>query len=133
MATILLIGTDGALLEGVAQLLAGSGHKTSTAHTLAEGRALAAVQRPLAVLVETGMALEDPQGIPAPMARGGAVLLYRTDERPSAIIPAALQRLVLADLALPLERHRLLTLVRCMADRAFVTGRREHPQERRPH
>jgi hypothetical protein len=27
----------------------------------------------------------------------------------------------------------LLTLVRCMADRAFVTGRREHPQERRPH
>jgi hypothetical protein len=105
---------------------------TSTAHTLAEGRALAAVQRPLAVLVETGLALADPQGIPAPMARGGAVLLYRTHDKPSAIIPATLQRLVLADLTLPLERHRLLTLVRCMADRAFVTGRREHPQERRP-
>lgn len=133
MATILLIGTDGALLEGVAQLLAGSGHLTATAHSLAEGRAIAALQQPLAVLVDTGLALEDPQGIPAPMARGGAVLLYRTDERPSAVIPPVLQRLVLADLALPLERHRLLTLVRCMADRALVTGRREQPQERHPH
>lgn len=133
MATILLIGTDGALLEGVAQLLAGSGHLTATAHSLAEGRALAAAEQPLAVLVETGMALSDPQGIPAPMARGGAVLLYRTDERQSAVIPPVLQRLVLADLALPLERHRLLTLVRCMADRALVTGRRERPQERHPH
>jgi CheY-like chemotaxis protein len=132
METILLIGTDGALLEGVAQLLAGSGHATTTAHTLAEGRALAALQQPLAVLVETGLALEDPQGIPAPIARGGAILLYRTDERPSTVIPPTLQRMVLADLALPLERHRLLTLVRCMADRAVVTGRREQPQERRP-
>jgi len=131
MATILLIGTDGALLEGVAQLLAGSGHATATAHTLAEGRTLAALQPPLAVLVETAMALEDPQGIPAPLMRGGAVLLYRTDERPSTVLPPTLQRLVLADLALPLEKHRLLTLVRCMADRAFVTGRRERPQERR--
>jgi hypothetical protein len=131
MATILLIGTDSALLEGIAQLLAGSGHATATAHTLAEGRALASLRPPLAVLVETGIALADPQGIPAPMARGGAVLLYRTDERPSTIIPPTLQRLVLADLSLPLERHRLLTLVRCMADRAFVTGRREHPEERR--
>ena len=133
MATILLIGTDSALLEGVAQLLAGSGHATAMAHTLAEGRALASLQPPLAVLVETGIALADPQGIPAPRARGGAVLLYRTDERPSTIIPPTLQRLVLADLALPLERHRLLTLVRCMADRAFVTGRREHSEEHRPH
>ncbi|HET7550285.1 MAG TPA: hypothetical protein VFK04_03285 [Gemmatimonadaceae bacterium] len=132
MATILLIGTDGALLEGVAQLLAGSGHATTTAHTLAEGRAIAALEQPLAVLVETGLALEDPQGIPAPISRGGAILLYRTDERPSTVIPPTLQRMVLADLALPLERHRLLTLVRCMADRAFVTGRREQPQERRP-
>jgi hypothetical protein len=133
MATILLIGTDEALLEGVAQLLAGSGHATSMAHTLSEGKALAAVHPPLAVLVETGMALEDPHGIPTPMPRGGAVLLYRTDERPSTVIPPSLQRLVLADLALPLERHRLLTLVRCMADRAFVTGRRQQPEERRTH
>ena len=133
MATILLIGTDEALLEGVAQLLAGSGHATSMAHTLSEGKALAAVQQPLAVLVETGMALEDPHGIPTPMPRGGAVLLYRTDERPSVVTPPSLQRLVLADLALPLERHRLRTLVRCMADRAFVTGRREQHEERRPH
>ena len=132
MATILLIGTDSALLEGVAQLLAGSGHATATAHTLSEGRALAALEPPLAVLVETGIALADPQGIPAPLPRGGAVLLYRTDERPSTVTPPLLQRLVLADLALPLERHRLLTLVRCMADRALVTGRREHPEEHRP-
>jgi DNA-binding NtrC family response regulator len=133
MATILLIGTDGALLEGVAQLLAGSGHATRTAHTLAEGRELAALYPPLAVLVETGTAQADPQGIPAPSGRSGAILLYRTDESASSMIPPALQRVVLADLALPLERHRLLTLVRRMADRAFLTGRREQAEERRPH
>ena len=133
MATILLIGTDGALLEGVAQLLAGSGHAAPMAHTLEEGRELAALDPPLAVLVETRMALAEPDGIPAPIARGGAVLLYRTDDGPSTILPLTLQRLVLADLALPLERHRLLTLVRRMADRALVTGRREWPPEHRPH
>ncbi len=133
MATILLIGTDGALLEGMAQLLAGCGHATSTAHSLAEGRSLAASRQPLAVLVETGLALSDPLGIPAPIARGGAVLLYRTDERPSAVIPPVLQRLVLADLALPLERHRLLALVSRMAERAFATGRRDLREEHRPH
>lgn len=132
MATILLLGTDDALLEGVAQLLAGSGHATSRARTLGEGRSLAALEPPLAVLVETEMALADPHGIPAPMARGGAVLLYRTDERAATIIPPSLQRLVLADLTLPLERHRLLTLIRFMADRAFVTGRRKYPEERHP-
>jgi hypothetical protein len=133
MATILLIGTDGALLEGVAQLLAASGHSAWTAHSLDEGREIAASRQPLAVLVETGLALADPHGIPTPMARGGAVLLYRTDTSPSGVIPPALQRTVLADLALPLERHRLLTLVRCMAERAFATGRRELYEEHHPY
>ncbi|HEY9479649.1 MAG TPA: hypothetical protein VIP79_06150 [Gemmatimonadaceae bacterium] len=133
MATILLVGTDGALLEGLAQLLAGSGHAAPMVHTLAEGRELAALHPPLAVLVETGMALAEPDAIPAPMARGGAVLLYRTDDKPPTILPPTLQRLVLADLALPLERHRLLALIQRMAERAHTTGRRDMPPEHRPH
>lgn len=132
MATILLIGTDGALLEGLAQLLAGSGHMPRIVHTMAEGRELAAVRPPLAVLVDTRLALEEPDAIPAPMARGGAVLLYRTDESAPTVLPPALQRVVLADLALPLERHRLLTLIQRIADRALATGRREGPPEHHP-
>lgn len=132
MATILLIGTDGALLEGVAQLLVASGYSARTAHSLEEGRALGVSRQPLAVLVETTLALADPHGIPTPLARGGAVLLYRTDATPAGVIPPALQRMVLADLALPLERNRLLALVRRMAERAFATGRREVYEERHP-
>lgn len=132
MATILLIGTDAALLEGLAQLLAGSGHSARIVQTMAEGRQLAAVYPPLAVLVETRLALEEPDVIPAPMARGGAVLLYRTDDSAPTVLPPALQRLVLADLSLPLERHRLLTLIQRMADRALATGRRDVPPEHHP-
>jgi DNA-binding NtrC family response regulator len=132
MATILLIGTDGALLEGLAQLLAGAGHTARIVHTMEEGREIAAVRPPLAVLVETRLALAEPDVLPAPTARGGAVLLYRTDESAPTILPPALQRLVLADLSLPLERHRLLTLIQRMADRALATGRRDGPPEHHP-
>jgi hypothetical protein len=60
------------------------------------------------------------------------VLLYRTDESAPTILPPVLQRLVLADLALPLERHRLLTLIQRIADRALATGRRDGPSEHHP-
>ncbi len=132
MATILLIGTDGALLEGLVQLLSGSGHTAHMVHTLEEGRELAALRPPLAVLVETRIALAESDAIPTPMARGGAVLLYRTDDSRPTLLPPTLQRSVLADLSLPLERHRLLTLIQCMADRALATGRREWTSEHHP-
>lgn len=126
MATILLVGLDAALLEGLAQSLAGAGHFPRIAHTAAEGLELAAAPPPLAVIVERRLALAEPELLRIPLARGGALLLYRThDVEPGTLAPS-LQRLVLADLTLPLERHRLLALVQRVDDRAQATGRR-HP------
>jgi hypothetical protein len=50
-------------------------------------------------------------------------LLYRAAAAPLAPLLPALQRSVLADLTLPLERHRLAALVQSLGERARVTGR----------
>ncbi|HEU4642149.1 MAG TPA: hypothetical protein VFS44_06805 [Gemmatimonadaceae bacterium] len=126
MATILLIGHDAALLEGLAQSLAGAGHRPRIAHTAAEGLETAVVFPPLAVIVERRLALADPELLRIPLARGGALLLYRTDDSGPATLAPPQQRLVLADLTLPLERHRLLALVQRVAERVRATGGR-HP------
>jgi hypothetical protein len=59
-----------------------------------------------------------------PLARGGALLLYRSnvDTQPVPLAPA-LQRAALADLTLPLERHRLVALIQRVDERARATGR----------
>jgi hypothetical protein len=46
---------------------------------------------------------------------------------PLAPLLPALQRSVLADLTLPLERHRLSALVTSLGDRAQATGRSMRP------
>lgn len=129
MATILLIGTDDALLEGLAQVLAASGHAPTIVGTVAEGMELAVSHAPLAVLVETRLAMTEPDVFRTPVARGGALLLYRSDDSAPSVLPPAFQRLVLADLSLPLERHRMLALIRRMAERVNATGRRDTPPE----
>ncbi|HEX6534666.1 MAG TPA: hypothetical protein VF041_08710 [Gemmatimonadaceae bacterium] len=126
MATILLIGEDSALLEGLAQSLAGAGHTARIAHSVMDGLELATAHRPLAVIAERRLALEDVELFRVPVARGGALLLYRSDDREPGVVAPALQRLVLAELTLPLERHRLLALVQRVDERARLTGRR-HP------
>jgi hypothetical protein len=57
------------------------------------------------------------------LAPGGALLLYRVVGSPVIALPPGLQRAVLADLTLPLERNRLVALVTHVRDRARVTGR----------
>jgi DNA-binding NtrC family response regulator len=132
MATILLIGTNDALLEGLSQSLANAGHTARHARTAAHGVEIALAERPLVVLVEGASALTDPDALRIPLASGGAVLLCHTDgDEPCPLAPA-LQRLVLADLTLPLERNRLLALVHRLADRARVTGRETGPRPSGP-
>ncbi len=132
MTTILLIGEDDALLEGIAQTLAGVGYAARIARCAAEAAELASADRPLAVVVERRIALADPDVVRVPLASGGAILLYRSDAAESDALPVAVQRLVLADLTLPLERHRLVTLIQRVDERARVTGRRplEPPEDR---
>jgi len=58
-----------------------------------------------------------------PLAPGGALVLYRAGITGAGALSPTLQRVVLADLALPLERKRLLAIVQHVGERAKTTGR----------
>jgi ActR/RegA family two-component response regulator len=101
MALVFLIGSDDPLLEGIAQTLAASGHQPRISHTIPEALDVARSDPPLAAVVERSLA-EPP---------------------PKEPLPVSVQRLVMAELTLPLERHRLIALIHRMEERAQATGR----------
>ncbi len=124
MPSILLVGTDLSLLEGLAQSLSAMGHGTRVASSFGEARELATSQRPLIAVIERGLAttsVADVLGLS--LAAGGALVLYRSATTGAAALPHVLSRHVLADLALPLERNRLAALVQHVAERATAVGR----------
>lgn len=130
MATVLLIGTEESLLEGLMQSLATAGHRVRIVFTVDEGAEAAAVEPPLVAVVDRAIALADPSVVRLGLARGGALLLYRLspDHSAPAVTPLtpALQRAALADLSLPLERHRLVALIQRVEERARATGAGRH-------
>lgn len=135
---LLLIGTDEALLEGLVQLLAGSGHKVRVAVGLEEAEELALLEPPLLIVVDRRtVASESGEAVAAlPLVAGGAIVLYRTTSDQGALtsLPHAVARLTLADLTLPLERQRLVALAQYVKVRARESGRMrppETPPERR--
>jgi DNA-binding NtrC family response regulator len=121
---ILLVGSDAALLEGLVQTLAARGYATALSANLQEAAESCGGSLPLVAVIDRDLADEAPGlvlGIP--LVRGGAlVLFHQRPERPAMLAPA-LQRALLADLALPLERNRLLALVQHVEERAKATGR----------
>jgi DNA-binding NtrC family response regulator len=134
MTHVLLVGSDVALLEGLAQSLAGLGHQPTVSRTLAEAREIASARVPLVLVVDRGLASATGADLlTVPIAAGGARVLYRAAATAPAPLLPALQRSVLADLTLPLERLRLAALVQSIADRARATGRapRHTPPESR--
>ena len=128
MTRVLLVGGDVALLEGLAQSLAAQGHGPNVATSLSEARELAMTEPPLVLVVDRALASSAGAELLAiPLAAGGARLLYRAATIPLAPLLPALQRSVLADLTLPLERHRLSALVQSLGERARATGRSLRP------
>ena len=124
MPSILLVGTDLSLLEGLAQSLSSQGHGTRVATSFGEARELASAQRPLIAVVEREMATNAAgEVLSLGLAAGGALVLYRSGPVKTLAVPHALQRHILADLALPLERNRLAALVQHVSDRAAAAGR----------
>jgi len=124
MAAILLVGTDHSLLEGLAQSLSAQGHGARVATTFGEARELVAVRSPLIAVVEREMAASAvSEVLGLSLAPGGAVVLYRSGATQAAPIPHVLQRHVLAELSLPLERNRLAALVQHVRERAMAAGR----------
>ena len=125
MAIVFLIGSEDALLEGLAQTLAAAGHQPRVFHGVADAHARARGEVPLVAIVERSLAVSDPAALRLPLAVGGATLLYRSGAEAAAngALSLAVQRLVMAELTLPLERHRLLALIQRVEERARVTGR----------
>lgn len=128
MASIVVVGSDAALLEGMAQLLAAAGHAVRLATTLAEAVTHEGSEPPLVALVQRGLLVARGATAPA-LAPGGATVLYHTTEGELPSLPARVQRATLAEVALPLERHRLLALVQNVVERQQATGR-ERPAPR---
>lgn len=128
MAQVMLVGPDAALLEGLAQSLARVGHSSSVAASLGEARELASASPPLVLVADRLMASSaGGELLSVPIAPGGARVLYRSASGQSIALLPFLQRAVLADLTLPLERHRLSALVQSISDRAVTTGRASRP------
>ena len=144
MAPIVLIGSDASLLEGIAQTLGTAGLRSRIASSPAEAAQRRGEEPPLVLIVERALVVRDREAraelLRLPLAPGGAVLLYRPGGGPGdveddaeAALPAPLRRTTLAELTLPLERHRLVALVHSIESRAERTGRgrRQTPPENR--
>jgi DNA-binding NtrC family response regulator len=132
MASILLFGGDEALLEGLSQSLVALGHVPVVAHSISEVGELARRESPLLVIADRAVVRGlDLVGLPL-LALGPLVLYRRSDEVAEPLHPT-MQRAVLADLTLPLERNRLMALVQRMEARSRLTGRsgRTTPTETR--
>ena len=130
---ILLAGVNTALLEGLAQALANTGQRVFVAHSLEEAEELQAREPAILTVVERGLVSESDPGrafVRTTMAGGGTLVTYREAGDTSRALPALVARHVLADLVLPLERNRLVSLADAVASRAKVVGRQSDATHR---
>lgn len=134
MTQILLIGGELPLLEGLAQSFAALGFKPIVAQSLNDGRELASHDPPLVAVVSRQLAAEsNADALSIPLAPGGALVLFRDSLSPLVTLSPTIQRAVLADLTLPLERNRLFALVQHVQERARARGRSESEPLRADH
>jgi DNA-binding NtrC family response regulator len=123
VASILIVGSDAALLEGVAQTLVGAGHQVVVAKDIPEALETLHGRHPLIALVHCEELIARAQMLHSALAHGGALLAFHCDEDERYTLPFNVKRTTLATLRLPLERQRLLALVRYIENRAHAAGR----------
>ena len=124
MTQILLAGSELPLLEGLAQSFAAVGLTPTVVQSLSEAREVAAQHPPLVAVVSRALAATSTSDtLSIPLAPGGAMVLYRSVGSLLVTFSPTIQRAVLADLTLPLERNRLMALVQHVEQRAKATGR----------
>jgi DNA-binding NtrC family response regulator len=126
---VILVGTDAALLEGLAQSFATSGLTPHVVGTLYEACEVAADAAPIMVVIDRHIAATSGgDALAIQLAPGGSLVLYRgSAEQEVLATPAILQRAVMAELTLPLERNRLVALATHVRERAVETGRTPAP------
>ncbi len=120
MASILLVGADAALLEGIAQAFVAAGHHVLAARTVAEASFAAAAAPPLIAVVDRALLATASDVRSLGLSPGGALMVFGD---PATPVAGPVRRTVLAELRLPLERARLLALVAHVEARAQRTGR----------
>jgi DNA-binding NtrC family response regulator len=124
MTKILLVGTELPLLEGLSQSFASAGFTPQVAQSLAEARELASHEPPLIAIISRVLAAgSSAETLSIPLAPGGALMLFRGVGSTLVTLSPTVQRAVMADLTLPLERNRLMALVQHVGERAKATGR----------
>lgn len=131
---VLLVGSDAALLEGLAQSFAAQGYAPRVVSSLHDARETSATAAPLLAVVERDLAAESgADALAITLAPGGALMIYSGISDDQTPITPAIQRMVMAELTLPLERNRLLALAQYVHDRVIATGRsnRRTPPEQR--
>jgi DNA-binding NtrC family response regulator len=129
---VLLVGEDGALLEGLAQSFAALGYSPRVALSLHDAREGAVADPPLLAVMDGQLAAEaSADALAVQLSPGGALVLYHGNAEERPLIPPTLQRAVMADLTLPLERNRLIALAQRLSERIRATGRsrRQTPPE----
>lgn len=132
---ILLAGGTPALLEGLVQALATTGHRVLVASSLAEAADLQARDPAVLAVVERGLLtdLETTRSfVRLAIGSGSTLVTFREAGDVSRALPPAVARHVLADLVLPLERTRLVALAEHVASRARVVGRPADPSSPEP-
>jgi CheY-like chemotaxis protein len=122
VALILVVSADKSFVEGISQTLSGAGHLVLSVNDAAEAIALRG-PRPLVALVNREELDEVSDAAIIPLAKGGALVTYTTTDDATPSVPFRLRRATLADLQLPLEKKRLLALVKFVEDRAYTSGR----------
>ena len=126
--TILVVGPHAALLEGVVQTLVGAGQQVVVATDIPEAIETLGGARPMVALVHRAELVNSGTTFRLSLAEGGALLAFHTEDEESGL-PFSLRRATLAELNLPLERHRLLALVHFVVTRAEASGREAFQRE----
>jgi hypothetical protein len=130
VALIAAVGPDSALLEGISQTLVGAGHKVVIARDIGEAIDTLGGTRPLVALVDCEELIAGGNAFRINLAQGGALLAFHCDDMESANeLPFRLKRATLAELSLPLERHRLLALIQYVQSRARAAGRESSEED----
>ncbi len=122
---ILVAGRDSAVLEGVSQALAGLGQPIKVAASLDEARDVAPAPGFDVAVVQRALLESDS---PVPLRPDGVLVLFhaQAEQTTRATLSPPLARLLLAEVELPLERQRLVALIRATMAR-MRSGHRTDP------
>src|SRR6476659_6192179 len=122
MTSVLIVGTDSALIEGISQSLSARGHQVFFSGSLADSLEAIGDVRPMVALVERGAVDEIQMTLRIPLAQRGAFVVFHGEDSISQPLPHRVQRATLAELELPLETQRLMALIRYVESRAQSLG-----------